>query len=244
MTFSEPASSKSSVSRAVAGEISAEFKATDPGGFYTTGRKQKKREGRFKKLNRADFYSGNILGQYSPLESKEDSITNVKPSALLPSITTAAVKDSAVKDTSIKKQTIGQTLTKLNYSSSSSSADNVFEKDKIASLNNHYIFEAIPALESVEGKTDIKEDKVDEVLKAKEDCNSKSVSNDVVTKDNEISDKLNRLESLILILLKERTRVPPISAPNCIGALCSDPSIRYFFFRFSFSGNKLNCCGS
>ena len=111
MTFSEPAVSKQSVSSAVTGTMFEEFNSSNPGEFSTTRRKRKKRKGRSKKLFSAESYSKSTMGQSSPLESKKDSMINVRPSATLPSITTAAVKDSAEKDTSIKEKTIGQTLT-------------------------------------------------------------------------------------------------------------------------------------
>ena len=151
-------------------------------------------------------------------------------------------------DTSLKEQTNVQSLPSSNYSSSFSSNDNIFEKVKIASPYKDSDIEAIPILESIEGNTAMKEDIVDELLKAKEDNNLKSDSKNVVTKDNEISDKLNRLESLILYLLKEKTEVSPISAPNFTRALSTfsdlNRSDAFFIFRISFSGIKLYCSGS
>merc|ERR1712105_433363 len=65
----------------------------------------------------------------------------------------------------------------------------------------------------------MKKDIVGELPKATNDMKIKADSKNDVTKDNEISDKLNRLESLILYLLKERTEVSPILAPNSTGAI-------------------------
>ena len=187
--------------------MSEEFNSSNPGDFFTTRRKRIKQKERFKKLNRADSYSGFILGQYSPLESNEDSKPNVKPSSSSSSVTTAAVKASAVLDTSsIKEQTIVQSLPISNYSLSSSSADNIFEKVKIASPNKDSVFKAISDLESIEGNTAMKKDIVCKLLKAEDDIKTEAVSKNDVTNDNEISDKLNRLESLILYLLTFSSR--------------------------------------
>ena len=62
-------------------------------------------------------------------------------------------------------------------------------------------------------------DIVCELLEAKDDIRIKTDSEKDVTKDNEISDRLNRIESLILYLLKEKTEVSPIRAPNSTGAI-------------------------
>ena len=114
--------------------------------------------------------------------------------------TTAGVLASAVSETSSKEQTVIQTSI---CSSSSSLADNIFEDgEKLASSNKDCAVESVPVLESNEVNTAMNNDIVCELLEAKDDIKIKTDSEYDDTKDNDVSDRLNRIRVIDSIFIK------------------------------------------
>merc|ERR1712030_76748 len=83
-------------------------------------------------------------------------------------------------------------------------------------------------------------DIVCELLEAKDDMKIKSETEIDVTKDNDISDRLNRIESLILYLLKEKkkTKVSSNRGPNStVSDLIRSEALQFSGFPFQVSGS-------